>query len=62
MTINTQGDLTIEAKNIKLKAMNKVSVDAFAALELKAGSSATLAASGSLSLKGAAVNVNGTAL
>ncbi len=62
MTIKTQGDLTMEANNITLKATNNVSVHAFTSLELKAVSSATLAASGALSLKGGKVNVNGQML
>ena len=62
MTIKTQGDLTIEANNITLKAMNRVSVSAQNSMELKTAANATLAASATLSLKATKVNVNGAAL
>jgi hypothetical protein len=70
MTIKTSGDLNLEATNIKLKAMNSLTLQTANSIEmragsnmdLKAGASATIGAGGTLTVDGATVNINHGAL
>jgi len=78
MTIKATGDLTLEANNIKLKAMNNltsqtgnsmdmkaggnVTLGSGSNMDLKAGASASIGAGGNLTVDGAAVNINHGAL
>jgi uncharacterized protein (DUF2345 family) len=78
MTIKAQGDLTLEATNIKLKTSNNLnvmtgntmemragsnaSIGAGCNMDMRAGGSASIGAGGTLTVDGSTVNVNHGAL
>jgi uncharacterized protein (DUF2345 family) len=78
MTIKAQGDLILEAANIKLKSTNSVtvqagnsmdmraggnaSIGAGSNMDMRAGGSASIGAGGNLTVDGATVNINHGAL
>jgi uncharacterized protein (DUF2345 family) len=63
MTIKAQGDLTLEANNIKLNSMNDVKVKAGNTMDMRASASASIRAGSNLTLDGpSGVNVNQGAL
>jgi len=70
MTIKATGDLSLEANNIKLKAMSNLTTQVGSNMEMRAGSnmdlragaSTTIGAGGNLTVDGATVNVNHGAL
>ncbi len=61
ITVADNGDMTIEAPNITLKAKLKVSVEA-STIELKANAQLSASASGKAELKGATVAIEGQSL
>jgi hypothetical protein len=62
MTIKSQDNLSIEAPNITLKATNVVTIMSGANTSIKSQGQLSVQASGTLSITGATVNINGDGL
>lgn len=62
MTIKSQDNLSIEAPNITLKATNALTLISAANTSVKSQGQLSVQASGTLSITGATVNVNGDGL